>query len=61
MIIETTYTPSDLRHGVCDLCGEESDEIVTADDGSPVCVDCIEAERFRQLTLTGSDPDQHLL
>lgn len=33
MITETIYTPSDLHHGVCEWCGEESDEIVTTNAG----------------------------
>lgn len=52
MIIETIYSPSELHHGVCEWCGEESDEIVTTEDGD-ICVDCIEEEKFYQETMRG--------
>lgn len=52
MITETIYTPADLHHGVCEWCGEESDEIVTTDDGE-VCIDCLESEKFYQETMRG--------
>ena len=43
MIIETTYSPDDLVHGICTRCGEESSEI---DPRTGMCIDCIEEERF---------------
>lgn len=52
MITETIYTPADLHYGKCEWCGEESDEIVTAEDGEK-CIDCIEEEKFYQETMRG--------
>lgn len=52
MITEIIYTPSDLHHGVCEWCGEESYEIVT-NDADEKCVDCIEEEKFYQETMNG--------
>ena len=43
MITETTYSPYDLIHGICERCGEESSEI---DPRTGMCIDCIEEERF---------------
>ena len=43
MITETTYSPHDLVHGICERCGEESSEI---DPRTGMCVDCIAEERF---------------
>ena len=43
MIIEKTYSPNDLVHGICPCCGEESSEI---DPRTGMCIDCIEEERF---------------
>ena len=48
MIIETTYSPYDLTHGICKCCGEESSEI---DPTTGMCADCIEEERFYQESL----------
>lgn len=48
MITETTYYPGDLEHGVCRCCGEISDEILIGDGR---CVDCIEEERFINMTM----------
>lgn len=54
MITETTYYPEDLKHGVCRCCDEESDEILRGDGR---CIDCIEEERFINMTMTqGDDP-----
>ena len=50
MIIETTY--SDLVHGICERCGEESHEI---DPNSGWCIDCIEEERFYQESMRMAD------
>lgn len=50
MIRETIYTRDDLKHGVCNLCGEESDEILIDED---ICVDCYEAELFYKETMKG--------
>lgn len=55
MIRETIYLPSELQHGVCRCCREESDEIVTGDGR---CVDCIEADRFYEETMD-IDPDDY--
>ena len=49
MIIERTYHPSDLHHGKCLCCGEESDEITK--EGA--CVDCVEDELIYQETMKG--------
>ena len=43
MIIEKTYSPYDLVHGICTRRGEESSEI---DPRTGMCIDCIEEERF---------------
>ena len=43
MIIEKTYSPCDLVHGICERCGNESSEI---DPRTGMCIDCIEEERF---------------
>lgn len=48
MIIETTYSIDDLRHGICKRCGEESHEI---DTRTGWCIDCIEEERFYQESM----------
>ena len=50
MIIETTYEPYDLMHGVCEMCGEESSEI---DSNTGWCIDCIESEKFYNETMKG--------
>lgn len=49
MITERTYLPSELHHGVCSYCGNESDEIT--EEG--ICVDCVEDELFYQETMKG--------
>ena len=41
MIIETTYSPYDLVHGICKCCGESTE----IDPITGMCPDCIE-ERF---------------
>jgi len=48
MIEERNYNTEDLMHGICECCGEESDEI---DPDTGWCVDCIEAERFYTETM----------
>lgn len=54
MIIEMTYTPEDLKHGQCSSCGEISEEKFIGDGR---CVDCIEEERFINMTMVqGGDP-----
>lgn len=53
MIIETIYEQSDLHQGVCEWCGEESNELIVTEDGEEVCIDCIEAETFYQETMKG--------
>ena len=52
MKTEITYTHPDLHHGKCECRGEESDEIVTTDDGEK-CLGCIEEEKFYQQTMKG--------
>lgn len=47
---ETTYYPEDLESGTCTYCEEESDEILV-DDGR--CIDCIEEQKFYELTMQG--------
>ena len=47
MVVERIYHRSELHHGVCDYCGDESDEITK----SGLCVDCVEAELFYQETM----------
>ena len=48
MIIETTYSPYDLMHGICTRRGEESSEI---DPRTGMRIDCIEEERFYQESM----------
>ena len=50
MKTETTYTPSDLKRGKCKACGEKSN-IIVINDGR--CIDCIEMEKFLNLTTKG--------
>ena len=50
MMIERIYHAKDLTHGICNLCGEESNEIIVGED---ICVDCYEAELFYQVTMKG--------
>lgn len=52
MTSETIYRRSELHHGTCEWCGEESDGIVTTDEGEK-CIDCIEEEKFYQQTMKG--------
>lgn len=54
MITETTYAPEDLKYGVCRCCDEESDEILKGDGR---CIDCIEEERFINMTM-GQDLEE---
>lgn len=48
--IETTYYPNELENGTCPSCGEESDEIYKFDYHKR-CVDCIEEQRFYEMTM----------
>lgn len=48
MIEERNYNTDDLLHGVCEMCGEESNEI---DPELGWCVDCVEAARFYEETM----------
>ena len=48
MITETFYDKNYLIHGICESCGEESDEI---DTDSGMCIDCIETARFYQESM----------
>ena len=47
MIEERTYLREEINNGICDCCGEESDEIT--EDGC--CVDCVEEARFIEMTM----------
>lgn len=42
MTEERIYYKEDLHYGVCESCGEESNEIT--EDGR--CIDCVEEEHF---------------
>lgn len=48
MISETLYSRHDLESGVCESCGEYSDEILKGDGR---CIDCIETELFYEMTM----------
>lgn len=48
MIEERNYNSDDLLYGICEMCGEESDEI---DSDTGWCVDCVEAARFYAETM----------
>lgn len=48
MISETLYSRHDLESGVCESCGEYSDEILKGDGR---CLDCIETELFYEMTM----------
>lgn len=48
MITETYYDKNYLIHGICESCGEESDEI---DPDTGMCIDCIETARFYQESI----------
>lgn len=50
MITERIYHPSDLEHGICALCNEESPEIIPNEG---ICVDCYESELFYKETMKG--------
>ncbi len=52
MKIETTYQPEDLKSGTCTTCSEESEEILIADEHGR-CIDCIEEQKFYDLTMQG--------
>ncbi len=52
MKTETTYDRSELKHGKCSSCDEQSKEILV---GTTKCVDCIEADRFYEETMSGLD------
>lgn len=47
-MIETIYSRHELRSGKCHSCGEYSDEILKGDGR---CIDCIEAEKFYEMTM----------
>ncbi|WP_190304355.1 hypothetical protein [Flavobacterium branchiophilum] len=50
MVTQTTYSQSELDKGKCTCCGEISDEILI-EDGR--CIECIEDEKFYDLTMQG--------
>lgn len=50
MVTQTIYDPHDLDHGQCTCCGETSDEILKGDWR---CIDCIEEEKFIDMTMRG--------
>jgi hypothetical protein len=50
MIEETTYLQCDLQSGKCTCCSEESHEILIGDGR---CIDCIEENKFFEMTMKG--------
>lgn len=48
MICETIYGEGDLMHGICECCGEESDEI---DVNTGICIDCLEEQKFYEMSM----------
>lgn len=48
MVTETIYKQEELEHGICISCSQESDEILK-EDGR--CIDCIEADKFYDMTM----------
>lgn len=50
MIQSRIYYTWELEHGKCNLCGEESDEIIPKEG---ICVDCQESELFYEETMKG--------
>ena len=52
MITETYYDKDYLMHGICESCGEESNEI---DPDTGMCIDCIETARFYQETMKNAN------
>jgi hypothetical protein len=50
MYTETTYNANDLEKGQCSCCSEESEEILIGDGR---CIDCIEEEKFFEMTMKG--------
>lgn len=55
MIEETIYSPYDLEYGECSSCGELSDEILKGDGR---CLDCIESEKFYEMTMASQNGDR---
>ena len=47
-MIETIYSRCDLKSGKCRRCGKKSNEILKRDGR---CIDCIEAEKFYEMTI----------
>lgn len=54
MIEETIYGPYDTEYGECTSCGELTDEILKGDGR---CLDCIEADKFYQMTMATQNGD----
>ena len=52
MVSETIYNAGDLIYGVCERCGEESNEI---DPNTGWCIDCIEEEKFYRESMKYSE------
>lgn len=52
MVYETTYSTDDLLYGICEMCGEESNEI---DPDTGWCIDCIEEEKFYHESMKYSE------
>ena len=48
MRTEVVYSRCDLKSGKCRSCGEKSNEILKGDGR---CIDCIEAEKFYEITM----------
>ena len=55
MIEETIYSPYDLEYGECSSCGELTDEIQKGDGR---CLDCIESEKFYEMTMASQNGDR---
>lgn len=49
-VVVTTYKPNQLKTGRCTSCGEENYEILIGDGR---CIDCIECEKFYDMTMKG--------
>lgn len=54
--METIYNEHDLTSGKCKSCSEESKEILKGDGR---CVDCVEEQKFVEMTLKMEEEDDH--
>jgi hypothetical protein len=48
--METIYAEYELTDGKCTCCSEDSGEILIGDGR---CIDCIEEQKFYELTMKG--------